>query len=36
MLVLAAAASGVAKAEELDGELIGLCREFDERHRRAD
>jgi hypothetical protein len=27
MLVLAAAAAGQAKAEELDGELIGLCRE---------
>jgi hypothetical protein len=28
MLVLAAAAAGQAKAEELDGELLALCREF--------
>ena len=28
MLVLAAAAAGSAKAEELDGELLALCREF--------
>jgi hypothetical protein len=30
MLVLAAAAAGQAKAEELDGELLALCREFHE------
>jgi hypothetical protein len=30
MLVLAAAAAGQAKAEELDGELLALCREFRE------
>lgn len=28
MLVLAAAAAGQAKAEELDGELIALCKEY--------
>lgn len=28
MLLLAAAAAGQAKADELDGELIGLCQEF--------
>jgi hypothetical protein len=30
MLVLATAAAGQAKAEELDGELLALCREFHE------
>ena len=30
MLVLAAADAGSAKAQELDGELLALCREFDE------
>ena len=30
MLVLAAAAAGSAKAQELDGELFALTREFDE------
>jgi hypothetical protein len=36
MLVLAAAAAGQAKAEELDGELLALCREFGERNTRIE
>ncbi len=36
MLVLAAAADGQAKAHELDGELLALCREFGERNTRIE
>jgi hypothetical protein len=36
MLVLAAAAAGQAKAQELDGELLALCREFGERNTRIE
>ncbi len=32
MLILVAAEAGIAKAEELDGELLALCREAVENH----
>jgi hypothetical protein len=32
MLILMAAEAGVAKAEELDGQLLALCREAVENH----